>query len=433
MKKAAVLLCALFILCLFCGVVPTEQQALAEDLTPNSQVCLFEEDLFAYTDGDTFILHTDGTGMSKTTYPADTVLRRGSYIHAVSFAGDLVVIERFDAVTLTAEDLFALPFAAKELRLWEHDAFGCTYAVLQGDSSALQVCDSAGSLAGNLRFASPIRGIQVLENTLYVFLDTETHSITLNGTVPAESALCFSHTNHAPYRMLTAEIYMDEEGVLHTTDAELLNTGHAALNENDLAAGEGYIYWKHSNNTVGRCTQEGGSAEETVLPGTVEAVSSAAAVVRTDGRYILVPYGAFVSLQPTPSPMPTAPPPAAPDPMAGELTLEDGCLYAPAGLTASRLKKILPGADILKEDGTTAAGKLRTGWSASVNGTVYTVVIPGDVNGSGTVNSMDLRFLQRILLELDEPDGARIRAADLNKNGRPDTGDLVLLAARLAE
>ena len=119
--------------------------------------------------------------------------------------------------------------------------------------------------------------------------------------------------------------------------------------------------------------------------------------------------------------------------MAGELTLEDGCLYAPAGLTASRLKKILPGADILKEDGTPAAGKLRTGWCASVNGTVYTVVIPGDVNGSGTVNSMDLRFLQRILLELDEPDGARIRAADLNKNGRPDTGDLVLLTARLAE
>jgi hypothetical protein len=37
------------------------------------------------------------------------------------------------------------------------------------------------------------------------------------------------------------------------------------------------------------------------------------------------------------------------------------------------------------------------------------------------------------LLELDEPDGARIRAADLNKNGRPDTGDLVLLTARLAE
>ena len=78
-----------------------------------------------------------------------------------------------------------------------------------------------------------------------------------------------------------------------------------------------------------------------------------------------------------------------------------------------------------------ASGSLRPGQTTLIDGTPYTVVLRGDLNGSGTINSADLRLLQRVLAE-DEAltDAARL-AADLNADGSVNAADLVLLAARI--
>ena len=62
---------------------------------------------------------------------------------------------------------------------------------------------------------------------------------------------------------------------------------------------------------------------------------------------------------------------------------------------------------------------------------LYTVIVPGDINASGTVNTADMRLLQRVLVGETELTDTAALAADLNENGRPDAADLVLLAAKM--
>ena len=72
-----------------------------------------------------------------------------------------------------------------------------------------------------------------------------------------------------------------------------------------------------------------------------------------------------------------------------------------------------------------------TGMSVLIDDELYTVIVPGDINASGTVNTADMRLLQRVLVGETELTDTAALAADLNENGRPDAADLVLLAAKM--
>ena len=58
----------------------------------------------------------------------------------------------------------------------------------------------------------------------------------------------------------------------------------------------------------------------------------------------------------------------------------------------------------------------------------YTVVLYGDVNGDGKINSVDLLVLQRHILEIQTIDEIFQKAGNINKNGRkPTSVDLLLI------
>ena len=58
----------------------------------------------------------------------------------------------------------------------------------------------------------------------------------------------------------------------------------------------------------------------------------------------------------------------------------------------------------------------------------YTVVLYGDVNGNGKINSVDLLVLQRHILEIQTIDEIFQKAGNINKNGRkPTSVDLLLI------
>lgn len=77
-----------------------------------------------------------------------------------------------------------------------------------------------------------------------------------------------------------------------------------------------------------------------------------------------------------------------------------------------------------KTDGTVATGDiLRLTNGESVHGE-YPVVIYGDVNGDGKVNSQDLRRAQRHILGVAEIDSYFLTAADANRDGKVNSQDL---------
>ena len=58
----------------------------------------------------------------------------------------------------------------------------------------------------------------------------------------------------------------------------------------------------------------------------------------------------------------------------------------------------------------------------------YQVILYGDVNGDGKINSVDLLVLQRHILEIEKFDGIFLKAGNINKNGKkPTSVDLLLI------
>ena len=72
--------------------------------------------------------------------------------------------------------------------------------------------------------------------------------------------------------------------------------------------------------------------------------------------------------------------------------------------------------------------------SAKLNsGETLPIVVPGDANGSGTVNSADIRAVQQAILGEAELSGVYEIAADVDRNGRVDTHDLLLVIRMFRE
>ena len=64
----------------------------------------------------------------------------------------------------------------------------------------------------------------------------------------------------------------------------------------------------------------------------------------------------------------------------------------------------------------------------------YIIVLYGDVNGDGKINSVDLLVLQRHILEIERIDDIFQRAGNINKNGKkPTSVDLLLIQRHILE
>ncbi len=77
-----------------------------------------------------------------------------------------------------------------------------------------------------------------------------------------------------------------------------------------------------------------------------------------------------------------------------------------------------------KTEGTLATGDILRLYSGSILCLSYPIVIYGDVNGDGVINSQDLRRAQRHILGLSAVNGYFLTAADTNMDGKLTSQDL---------
>lgn len=132
---------------------------------------------------------------------------------------------------------------------------------------------------------------------------------------------------------------------------------------------------------------------------------------------------------PTASPEATATPLPIPTPEAGWYPVPEGdIIIAPLGATVDELRqRFWPQAVEVEKPGggVVYTGRLSTGMT--VEG--YTLVVPGDCDGTGTCNNRDVQAVQSHLLGEEELTGPYLRAADLNEDGEVTAEDLVLFGA----
>lgn len=474
MKKLAVWGTALIVAAsLFAsGILAAESfEEVTSAVGEQAEVLLFEDygdgQLFAYTDDTTYVQEIGGAQRSVVTeYAGQYAFLRGNAVTVACDLEDFILIQRFDGDTLTETDLTALDIPMRDVRALEADSFGRMYAVLESDTSAVVVFDATGGQATTLDYGEEIFGIQVLDDTLYVFCSEQADAVPLNSALPALGGETFRYDAPArPLHMLDSDVYTGMQGDVYraSTGEQLLETGTVPiLPLLTRLAGENLL-WTDDRERILCCDLNDSILYFHPIQGAAEAITASAAISRVNGCFGVTRFGVFEPV-PTPTPEPTAEPTQTPKPTAtakptptarptptasaeptpvppiDELPLPEGMalegslLFAPEGTTTAQLKVIFAPYDVATytPQMTPVSSKLRTGRFAVIDGTTYTVIVRGDLNASGTINTADLQLLQRVLAGISALDESAARAADLNNDGLLDASDAVLLAGMLA-
>lgn len=451
---------AILFLLLLCGFAP---QSITED--KDAQVLLYEtygeSEILVYTGRTTVLYRPDGRS-AEAPFNGQYAVLHGDTVTVFAETEEFLAVERFSAETLEETDLFALPVTSG-LRFAESDSAGRLYAVTYGAPSTLQVFDAAGEPLTEFIFEDKIFGIQTVDSTLYVLLSESAVQISLAGNVPTLSGTAFTYAPAArPYKLLGSDVYVNMQGEVRLFSGE--EWAEDTIVTEAVLSGD-MLYWLSDTSEVSRVCR-GDKAEFFTLSGEAAALTANAAIIWQNGVLCRESFGTFVQPTPTPSPIPTptpeptatpkpsktpkptatpksstTPKPAAtpkptatPDPdVTAKLRVSGHILYAEPGVTAAKLRAAFPQAEVevYTSSSAAASGRLKTGMSVLIDDELYTVIVPGDINASGTVNTADMRLLQRVLVGETELTDTAALAADLNENGRPDAADLVLLAAKM--
>lgn len=439
---------AILFLLLLCGFAP---QSITED--KDAQVLLYEtygeSEILVYTGRTTMLYRPDGRS-AEAPFNGQYAVLHGDTVTVFAETEEFLAVERFSAETLEETDLFALPVTSG-LRFAESDSAGRLYAVTYGAPSTLQVFDAAGEPLTEFIFEDKIFGIQTVDSTLYVLLSESAVQISLAGNVPTLSGTAFTYAPAArPYKLLGSDVYVNMQGEVRLFSGE--EWAEDTIVTEAVLSGD-MLYWLSDTSEVSR-VRRGDKAEFFTLSGEAAALTANAAIIWQNGALCRESFGTFVQPTPTPSPIPTptpeptatpkpskTPKPTAtpkpsttPDPdVTAKLRISGHILYAEPGVTAAKLRAAFPQAEVevYTSSSAAASGRLKTGMSVLIDDKLYTVIVPGDINASGTVNTADMRLLQRVLVGETELTDTAALAADLNENGRPDAADLVLLAAKM--
>lgn len=94
---------------------------------------------------------------------------------------------------------------------------------------------------------------------------------------------------------------------------------------------------------------------------------------------------------------------------------------------------MIPGVE-LKDINENATGELKTGGKIKIDDKEYTVVVLGDINGDGSIDTGDSFKLKQALMEVNEiTDVSQKEAADINADDSIDTGDSFILKKHINE
>lgn len=196
-------------------------------------------------------------------------------------------------------------------------------------------------------------------------------------------------------------------------------------------SGESAAY-AESAGTIAVCDLWSGERKGTcTVSGDILSMAGNAVLLKTDGNQIGVSFLNYdIEAEPEP------PVSSQPEPSSSEESgaWPDGVhhrsdyLEVQAGITAAQLKKNESVREVLDASGEKAAGACRTGMTVEMkDGTILCVVVLGDANGSGTINSADIRALQKVILGEEALSGLFYTAADVDRSGTVDTRDLLLV------
>ena len=375
-------------------------------------------------------------------------------VFAALKGNSLYVIPNFSSLTLyeysvssgTLINSYSFGTSLYSIRYITIDSVGNVYIVNEGTPNILNKYSSSG-LVYAYDAECNINLVDCVNDTLYIHTDESL----LYGSFWDDPSTFNSRTlTYTPAVFLSNYSFISASGkyVVLSGSEILMYSGAIVPDKSCTFNNYKQCFYAEGNKVYASFTANNVSIGGTYLDnfhsykveGNVLGVNSNGTLYSIDGKLIFKEHETLIS-ENTPIPTPSASPTISSNPTSSpssvpsdinELINENDFIILNSGDKASYLENEF-GLTIYNESGNKVSGNLKTGMYTEKDGTRYYIVIKGDVNGSGTVNTSDVSEIQKYIIGKSTLNKAYKEAADFNGDSKIDTLDLYFISKLIFE
>lgn len=290
------------------------------------------------------------------------------------------------------------------------------------------------------KFSKSISSLHWVDSGLYAVSGSRVYFCEGTAAVDASS---YMELASKPMAFFDGGIYVDYSGNFCSGGSIFFSSPVPDVNAVSHYSDGVNAWYQKENNLVVKTDLYGNVLNEYSTKGLICSVCDKGAITVLDGKLCYAPYDSA----PIPTPVPSSTPAGTPEPDAPseenskvpsepvddreDLPDSSNYISVQAGTKVSSIIKSMK-CEIWYRGSKVTSGDLRTGMLAKYGEKELEIVVVGDANGSGTVNSADFKAMQAHLLGTEKLTGAYYLAADISGNGTVGTEDLVLVLKKFS-
>lgn len=348
-------------------------------------------------------------------------------LYLFSESGGMLTVTRLDCNDLDQLRQNHTGLQYMDMRFIDCDSAGNLYYSSYQKPDTVYAANPDGVSTGYLSFNSDISYLEVYQDVIY--LHAEDALIAVNpGDLFTYDVF---ESSLIPYQILNGQYLIDKEGTIadYTSDEKVTPVYACpappsarlfhAIGEPDT------LFWVSAAKEIKSADMLDNHMTLYETEFSVYAITGSSAVLKKDNKLYFTSFSSFTESEPETS-EPGANPSPEPTPSVN-LDIEGEYLYIDSGLTISKFKQLFApeAVQVTKASGElVTSGAVKTGMKVKS----YHIIVIGDCNGTGTVNTADTREAQSMFLGTSMKDNVYFNAADMDRDGEVTTADLVKLS-----
>ena len=435
-KKIILLLISLAPLLLFVGAVQVGSGGKYTEIKAQGSVPVFRQDaeewdIVVLGENSRYIrLNPDGTEKLSINLNSRTKQAKlwGFSLYAYSAVNNKILFTEYSTEDGSVTQNSYIPVNFSDVDLITADGLGKTYVHRISKPSAVSVYDCYGAELQSVEFNSDVLFMDIFDDELIVFSGGSLKFFDVTGelTTAEREISCGVY----PAEFLSPSVFTDNVGDVYSIgpgdEIELLcKTGVVPemsatplkLASLHCADENGYIYSGGAEDGCKVFDSLGNLLTVYSTEGKLRGVSSGGIITDRDGVLYFSPYSSFKITEE----------PSNPSDYPEDWEIFENYLIVPQGTTIAKLKSqydcTVTFGGVEENSGICRSEMILTSGTNQL-----TVIVMGDLNSSGTVNTEDVKLLQKWLVSKTNFSEAIEFAADISGKGLIDTTDLVLMA-----
>ncbi len=350
------------------------------------------------------------------------VFRGGSYFIFCDYNWSDTLVKEIDTDTGEVLQNFYLGKSIYNFLHISADYIGNSYSVSSFSSNAVDRVSADGR--ESLSFAAGINFMEVFGEKLYVHQGNSLSAVDVNDF--SESGTTNITASVAPRAMLSEDIYVGIDDSIYKIEnqvaAKIDNTSvqqsFDMVGKNAAVSHDGLILWKENNTNLMVKNNNSEENQSITFPGNILSLGQSGAFYEYSNSVYYISYInlGLVALDE--------------EDEGGNFEgyeVDSNYIETPCSQLVSEFIENT-GAEVFDFEGDpVTSGVCETGYKVVDGDSEYQMVVLGDINSTGTVNTSDIKLIMEKIISLTQLEGARYQAADINGDNVITVMDLHLL------